>query len=153
MTGTRTPIVATSGIEPVRWHVEEGRILLRAEDTGEVFSMMEFITPPGGGPRPHTHERESETFYVLDGEYEIVLGDRTVRAEQGAFAYGPDSVPHGFRNIGSTPARMLCVFTPGGVEGMFEGLADLFASGGAVDPAAIGALTNSFGVSSRRATP
>jgi quercetin dioxygenase-like cupin family protein len=146
MTAIRERIVDPSGIEPVRWHVEQGRILLRAEHTGGVFSVMEFTTPPGGGPKPHLHEREAETFYVLEGTYEILVGDRTVRAEPGALVYSPGGSAHGFRNIGAAPARLLCTFTPGGVESMFEEMADLLTGGGPVDPARISELIGSHGL-------
>lgn len=150
MTAIRERIVDPSDIEPVRWHVEQGRVLLRAEHTGGVFSMMEFITPPGGGPRPHVHEREAETFYVLEGTYEILVGERTVRAEPGALVHSPGGFAHGFRNVGDAPARLLCTFTPGGAEGMFEEMADLLAGGAPPDPAQVAELLGSYGIRSRR---
>jgi quercetin dioxygenase-like cupin family protein len=148
MIATQTRIVATSGIDPVRWHVQEGRVLLRSEHTGGAFSMIEFTTPPGGGPRPHTHEREAETFYVLEGEYDILVGAKTVRALPGSLVYSPKSVKHRFTNVGSSTARMLCVFTPGGAETMFEDMAALLSGPGPVDPAAMAALNLSHGVRS-----
>ncbi len=32
------------------------------------YALWEAIVPPGGGPPPHTHSREEEGFYVLEGE-------------------------------------------------------------------------------------
>src|SRR5579864_5548401 len=37
-------------------------------------------TPPQAGPPPHRHSREDESFYVLEGEYEFVLGGQTIHA-------------------------------------------------------------------------
>jgi hypothetical protein len=31
----------------------------------------------------------------------------------------PRGIPHGFRNVGETPGRFLCVVTPGGLEEYF----------------------------------
>ena len=50
------------------------------EDTSGSFILGEEVTPPGGGPPPHVHRREDETFFVLEGEYEFLVGGRTVRA-------------------------------------------------------------------------
>lgn len=146
MTTAGTPIIATAEIEPVRWHVEQARILLRAEHTGQVFSIVEVTTPPGGGPGPHVHERESETFYVLEGEYEIVVAGESVRAEPGVLVHSPSGVAHGFRNVGASPARMLCTFAPGGAEKMFEELAMLLGEPGRVDPQAIAEITAAHGM-------
>jgi len=33
------------------------------------------IVPPQGGPPPHIHRNEDETFYVLDGSPTFRLGD------------------------------------------------------------------------------
>jgi hypothetical protein len=35
-------------------------ILLDGKQTGETFTAFLNITPPGGGPGPHYHEREDE---------------------------------------------------------------------------------------------
>ncbi len=47
-----------------------------AESAGASFA-MEALVPPGGGPPPHTHRFEDETFYVLEGECDFRLGDET----------------------------------------------------------------------------
>ncbi len=46
-------------------------------------------------------------------------GDRTFRAEPGAFVFLPRDVPHSFVVEGDHPARMLTLLTPGGGEGVF----------------------------------
>jgi quercetin dioxygenase-like cupin family protein len=139
-------IVHTSDVAPVRWTVEQGRFLLRAEDTGGLFSLIEFTTEPGGGPPLHIHASEDEAFYVLEGEYQIRVGDDTVTAGAGTVAYGPRGLVHGFRNTGTSTARMLCIATPGGAEKMFEGLAAILAGTTPIDRRAIADLVESFGV-------
>lgn len=123
-------VVPRDQVEPVRWTVEQGRFLLRAEDTGGVFSLLEMTTPPGGGPPPHLHDDTDETFHVLEGEYDVRLGDQTHRLGPGDTVFGPRGVAHGFRNSGREPGRLLCVATPGGMETMFEGLAEILAEPG-----------------------
>jgi mannose-6-phosphate isomerase-like protein (cupin superfamily) len=133
-------VVRREEVAPVRWTVEEGRMLLRAEHTGGLFSLLELLTPPGAAPPPHVHEDSDETFHVLEGEYEIVLGDQVHEAGPGTTVYGPRGLRHGFRNVGEGPARMLCVATPGGIESMFEGLARILADPGGPNRERIGEL-------------
>ena len=140
MTALPGKVVVRDHVTPVRWTVEEGRFLLRSEDTGGLFSFFELSTPPGGGPPVHLHEGIDETFYVIEGAYEIQLGDRIHEAGPGTLLYGPRGIGHGFRNVGDAAARMLCLATPGGAETMFEGLAELLGDDGPPDRAAVEAL-------------
>jgi quercetin dioxygenase-like cupin family protein len=125
LTITLGKIVIRDEVEPVRWTVEEGRFLLRGTDTGGLFSLMEFITPPDGGPPLHLHENEDETFIVTSGAYEFRLGDKRHEGGVGTIVYGPRGTSHAFRNIAGTTSTMLCVATPGGAELMFEELIEL----------------------------
>src|SRR5919108_6563144 len=59
------------------------RFLVTGEETGGAYFAMEALVPPGGGPPPHIHANEDETFYVLEGEVTIRLGDTTVTAGVG----------------------------------------------------------------------
>ncbi|MFC6883275.1 cupin domain-containing protein [Actinomadura yumaensis] len=135
MTHTPGKVVALDDVDPVKWMGEEGRFLLRSEDTGGLYSFFEVTTSPGGGPPLHIHEGEDEAFYVVQGEYAIVLGDETYQAPAGRLVYGPRGVPHKFRNVSDGPSKLLVIATPGGVEGFFEGLSDIMAKGLPPDPA------------------
>ena len=90
------------------------------EDTDGAFLLGEELSPPGGGPPPHIHHREDEMFCVLDGEYEFLVGERTIRAGAGSVVYVPSNVPHTFKNVGTTPARMLAFVMPAVFEGFLE---------------------------------
>ena len=82
-------------------------------------SAMEFLAPPAFGPPLHIHHGEDEILQVLEGSVRVVCGDTDVVAAPGAFAFLPRGVAHAFWVMGDEPARMLAVFTPGGVEAMF----------------------------------
>ena len=81
---------------------------------------MEALVPPGGGPPPHVHTREDETFYVLEGEVEFLLGDELVQAGAGHFVNVPRGTVHRFTNTGTETARLVLTFTPAGIERWFE---------------------------------
>ena len=91
-----------------------------AESTGGSLVLLENLTAPGGGPPPHIHTREDEFWYVLEGTFEIRLGDELHVLGPGGFAYAPRGTVHNFRNTADTPSRVLVGFTPGGMEGFFR---------------------------------
>ena len=86
------------------------------EETGGEYSLYELTVPPQLGAPPHIHHRESEAYYVLDGEVEFLKGARAVRAGVGQFVHVPRGVVHAFANAGKEPARFLGIVTPGGLH-------------------------------------
>ena len=82
-------------------------------------------SPARGGVPPHSHEKEDETFYVLDGRYEFLLnGDRRILTRGEAFHARRGSV-HGFRNIGSSSGKLLIITVPGGFDNYLEEISPL----------------------------
>jgi quercetin dioxygenase-like cupin family protein len=94
--------------------------LVTGEESGGAYFAMEAYVPPGGGPPPHIHTREDETFYVLEGQIEVLLGEETVVAGSGDFVNVPRGTVHCFRNAGTETARLVLTFAPAGIEGFFE---------------------------------
>jgi quercetin dioxygenase-like cupin family protein len=68
--------------------------------------------PDFEGVDPHTHPDHVDSFYVLEGEVEFTLEDRTMRVGPGAFVAVPRGVVHGFRNAGPGRIRVLNVHAP-----------------------------------------
>jgi hypothetical protein len=92
------------------------------------------------------HHIENECFYVLDGEYDIRVGERLFNVKAGASVYAPRLVPHTWHDVGETPGRMLVVAQPaGGMEGFAK---DLIALGGTgvPDPSAMTALFAKYNI-------
>jgi len=70
--------------------------------------MIEHWEMPVGFASPyHTHHREDECFYVLEGKVAFVCGGEWLEAGPGAFVYGPRDIAHGFKAIGTEEAIML----------------------------------------------
>ena len=95
------------------------RFLATGEDTDGTYAMWEAIVPPGGGPPPHIHSREEESFYVLEGEITFQIGDERIVAQPGTFANMPVGSLHSFKNETGKPAKMLISVAPAGLEEMF----------------------------------
>lgn len=88
-----------------------------AETTNGAFGLIEHWEMPVGFATPyHTHHREDESFYVLEGAVAFVCSGTWLRGGAGTFVYGPREMPHGFKVIGHAPARMLLLCSPGGFE-------------------------------------
>jgi len=100
-------------------------IRIHGRDTGGVVSAVESHDIPGGGPPPHIHHREDETFQILEGQYEWTVGDQTFVAQPGTTIFAPRGVPHTYRYLGQTPGRLMCIITPSGFEGFFEEISAL----------------------------
>jgi mannose-6-phosphate isomerase-like protein (cupin superfamily) len=98
--------------------------LLSGEDTDGHYAVVESVTPPGAGvPLLHTHPVQ-ETFWIMEGEFEIYGRDAAgnkyatpVRA--GEAVHVPKNSPHGFRNVGQTPGKLLFIFEPAGIMEAF----------------------------------
>ena len=102
--------------------VAGGRYTIKAsgEDTGGAYALIEMFLPPGSGPPPHLHEREEESFYILEGTLLFQVGDETLTAEAGTFVKTPRGISHAFKNMGTIPARVLLLVIPAGLENFFE---------------------------------
>jgi quercetin dioxygenase-like cupin family protein len=57
--------------------------LVTGEQTGGAYFVMEALVPPGGGPPPHIHRNEDETFTSLKGNAAFVWGIRRSTPAQG----------------------------------------------------------------------
>lgn len=81
--------------------------------TGGAFSALEITIPPRCGPPMHTHDRDCEFFYVLEGEITFSHEGGAMVAKPGDFCFLPAGRPHAFRNDGETDAKALVMITPG----------------------------------------
>jgi quercetin dioxygenase-like cupin family protein len=68
--------------------------------------------PDFAGVERHTHPDHVDSFYILAGEAEFVVGEETFRAGPGSFVAAPIGVVHGFWNIGGTELRMVNIHVP-----------------------------------------
>jgi quercetin dioxygenase-like cupin family protein len=110
------------------------RFLATGEETDGKYALMEAVVPPGGGPPPHTHSREEEGFYVLEGEITFTLGGKRFVAQAGTFANMPVGSLHSFKNESGKPARMLISVAPAGLERMFLEVGQPLAAGATTAP-------------------
>ena len=110
-------ITKGDGAEARWWFANLTKITVTADDTDGQLSIVE-VTEPAGTEAPlHVHHREDEGFYILEGEVTLYVGDETIEASAGDFAWGPRDIPHRY-TVGPNGVRMLFICTPGGFEGL-----------------------------------
>ena len=86
-----------------------------ATDTDGALCVFEFgPTSELGGPPRHLHYSQDEWFYVLEGEFELEVGDEKFRLKAGDSAFAPRRFPHAWAKVGNRPGRMLCAYQPAG---------------------------------------
>ena len=106
--------------EPTEWLQwlpgERVAIRVASDITHGSYTMVEVEAGPRSGPPLHVHQNEDEHFIVLEGVVHIVCGERSVDVPAGMTLTVPRGVPHAWANLSDAPARMLAIFSPGGIE-------------------------------------
>jgi mannose-6-phosphate isomerase-like protein (cupin superfamily) len=129
------------------------RFLIRSEETGGHFALVEHTIPPRNLAAPmHVHEREDEYSWVLAGRMGAQVGDEVVEAGPNELVRKPRGIPHAFWNPGDEETRLLELISPGGFERYFEELAPLLMGAGRPDVAAIAELQQRYALSMDMAT-
>jgi quercetin dioxygenase-like cupin family protein len=89
--------------------------------SGGSLVVDEWGLPAGGMIPPHTHTREDECSYVLEGELTCYVGGEVVLASKGSYVVKPRGIPHAFYNAGKEQVRVMELLTPGeSFEGYFD---------------------------------
>lgn len=101
--------------------------------TGGAFSAIEIVIPPDCGPPLHSHEEDSEFFYVLEGTLTLSDPAGDIEAGPGDFCYLAAGGHHAFRNNTTSDVRALIVISPGVAAHRFFREVDA-ALEGRVDP-------------------
>lgn len=112
-----------SGAGVIEWLGARYKTILAPAETGGAMSIVDSVSPPGGGPPRHVHEREDETFVILSGECEFWLEGQTFTRSAGESVFVPRGKEHTFRVVGAELCRHLLILTPGGFEGFFAEMA------------------------------
>jgi mannose-6-phosphate isomerase-like protein (cupin superfamily) len=97
-------------------------VLLRSEQTDGVVAQVR-VTVPGGWPGPPLHHHDfDETFYLLEGELTIQLGEHVTTARAGDCVFAVRGRHHTLANLGDKPACYLLTCTPASFERYFDRL-------------------------------
>ncbi len=101
---------AGEGQDGTAWDVLGHRYWRKAEC--EAAFCFETLDPPGTFVPPHVHPTQDEFIYVLEGTFDLRLGDAERQARAGDLVRMPRGVPHAYYNNGAVPARALFWVSP-----------------------------------------
>lgn len=88
------------------------KTLISPEQSGGVLAILDMVLPKGAEPPLHVHEKEDETFYLLEGAVQFVIDGTPHMLEAGSALFAPLGIPHYFEILTDT-VRILTVLTPG----------------------------------------
>src|SRR5262249_54363630 len=105
-------------------------VLLTTEATGGATSVIVAWHKPGEGPPDHVHFNQEEILFIIEGLYEVTVGNETANAGPGGIVFIPRNVVHRFKNVGGITGRMLAWSLPGGQDHYLKAISELAAGGG-----------------------
>ena len=96
-----------------------------AAQSAGAFEVIELRGPLA--PTPHIHREREELFYVLEGDFEFILGDESIKAPAGSVVF----IPRGTRHapVIGPDGRGVVFVAPAGLEGFFDALGKGLAAG------------------------
>ena len=87
------------------------------DETSNEYSISEWwLEPNSEGPGAHQHEENDEIFYGIEGITSILVGEKWIDIEKGAFLRIPAKTIHDFANRTDEKCGVLNFFIPGGFE-------------------------------------
>ncbi|WP_433017699.1 cupin domain-containing protein [Kribbella sp. CA-294648] len=98
-------------------------------DSGGALAVVEHPFEVGGLVPPHVHHREDEISIVLEGEIGFRSEDKEIVLGPGGYIVKPRGEVHAMWNAGPTPARMIEIISPAGLEELFRTVVDLTERG------------------------
>src|SRR5215468_2938871 len=87
--GAKTPpsravIVKPEQAQAIKPFGLEMKVLLTTEATGGAISVIMAWHKPGEGPPHHVHFKQEEILFLIEGLYEVTVGDATAKAGPGS---------------------------------------------------------------------
>jgi mannose-6-phosphate isomerase-like protein (cupin superfamily) len=133
--------------EEVDLGVNRIAILAGRDHAGGPLCAVDYRSGPGfPGPPPHLHETITDSFYVMEGELTLRVGDDTVTLEEGGYALAPPGTVHTFSNPSERPVRFIGLAAPGGFEQFFRDVAAALEPGKPPDPEVMARISSRYDI-------
>src|SRR6516162_2939707 len=118
--GRTSPLQATivkpEQAVPIKPFGLDMKALVTTEATGGATSVIMAWHKPGEGPPGHVHFKQEEILFIIEGLYEVTVGDETAKVGPSSIVFIPRNVVHRFKNVGGITGRMLGWSLPGGQD-------------------------------------
>lgn len=99
------------------------KFLCTSEDTKGRYSSMLNTVPKGLGAPPHQHPWD-ESFYVLKGQVEFLVGNQKHVLNVGDYVLAPANTTHAFLGLSDEEGLMIAFESPGHSHRFFEEIND-----------------------------
>lgn len=120
---------------------------VQAAGNGCELGCFELRVPPGSNvPPAHSHSRNEELVYVLEGTLRYTVGSETRDLQPGDAMATPRGVVHGFSNPHAVVARALVINTPDIGPQYFREVGSIINAAGPPDRARLMAAMKSYGL-------
>jgi quercetin dioxygenase-like cupin family protein len=113
--------------KPFDFHGATFTIKVLTSETNGSYTILDVIHPPNVGPALHMHPKGSETFYIIEGDYEFILDEKSLTGEPGDVIFVPKGTPHRFV-VGYKGGHAL-VISPPELEFYFFNVGELLDKG------------------------
>ena len=111
------------------------------------IGIFELTVPPGSNvPPPHSHSKNEECVYVLEGTLRYSVGVETRDLSPGQSMSTPKGVVHAFSNPFAATAKALIIQSPDIGAQYFKDIAAVVNAGGPPDKAALVAVMGRYGL-------
>ncbi len=132
--------------EPIRLGQLQIKYLTDGAERGST-GVFEMTVPPGSNvPPPHSHSKNDEFVYVLEGTFRYSVDSVTRDLRPGESMFSPKGSVHQFGNPCSETTRVLIVLTPDIGAQYFRDVAAVIDAGGAPDRARLASVMSSYGL-------
>src|SRR5260221_5126593 len=88
------------------------KIQIPGSETGNQFSLVESISPPGIGSPLHRHIRADQAIYVLESELEILADSKSLFFTKGETCLIRRGAPHREINSSRSETRFITIHSP-----------------------------------------
>lgn len=82
------------------------------------FGLAEF--PPDSNAKAHVHDAQEEIIFILSGEGEIITTESVHELKSGIAVFIPPKLEHRISVTGDTPLRLITLFSPPVVPGVYD---------------------------------
>jgi mannose-6-phosphate isomerase-like protein (cupin superfamily) len=127
-----------------------GKWKLTTNQTGGSIAICEFNTKDTtdwNWVPSHTHTREDELWYIIEGELTFKINNQIQTAGPGSLVFSPRNTRHAYR-ISKAPMRYLLMLTPAGIDLLFlevDSISRRFPRGSAEWKKRITSLSEKYG--------
>lgn len=112
---------------PEVWNLFGEKIVckVRGSETFGRYAIVEETSPPLNVMFSFFHRHTEKIYYVLEGQYEAAIGNKTFPVSTGDTITVPCGTKHHFRNLSPCDSKLLIIIMPGGFENFFAETSNL----------------------------